>query len=609
MISSTNNQPDFVYITTPSELTHWFNTDSYFSGAPLALDCETCVRQEYRTSKGSALDPFTGEIALIIVKERSKQPLVIDLFLLKQDPSYFKELVPLLISKIYGADYLLGANLKFDLKFLKSDLGVWFNKVFDVVIASQLIYNATGSKVGRQLGSGYADICRELLNVHISGKKDERLSDWGIGNDGRTLTNEWWANKIKYAANDVKYLFYIEDIQRPVLTNPLPHTSLLETYNHVAETKSWGLGMSFSLDLEMEVVPVIAKMEYNGMPTGPKMMGVYQSAVHEKLLDTAAYLAEELNLEQTTFNLEGKKRVPNKVLNKLRSPAGLLLIINEALNLKKIDNTQSEVLKRLGDLIDTLAALEDASPESLAELFVDNDEAELYEELMDMESSDLVNLSPIVKKILEFKKLTKQDGMDLRKYINQVTKRIHANYSQLGAATGRLSCIAEGQKVMIPGGWKNIEAVQVGDYVYCYSDDGKPAIKQVLNSWCEGIKDLVKITWRNAGTAQTEKTGTLLCTPDHRIKTADRDWVEAENLIVGEQVYHLSIDTSRAYTNRSIVSVRPAGRSLVYNLEIEDFHNFVVSGIVVANCSGPNLQQQSGRTLLEVSIPLEDLFT
>jgi DNA polymerase-1 len=429
----------FTYITKKEHLLS-YKESGYFTGAPLALDCETCVKKEYRTSKGSALDPFTGETALIILKEKEKEPLVIDLYLLKTDPDYHTAVVPYLIDTLESAEYLLGANLKFDLKFLKSDLGVWFKRVFDVVVAAQMISNATGSKAGRQLGHGYADICRELLNVHITGKKEQQVSDWGIGREGRTLENEWWAEKIKYAANDVKYLFYIEDIQRPTLVNPLPHTPLLNTGNYLSNSNSWGLDLGFCLELEMEMVPIMAQMEYNGMPVGKNMMSIYQAAVREELMSTASWLAEELNLEQTVNNLDGKKRVPNDVLSKLRSPNGLLYILNEALNLKKINSTQSELLKRLGDIIDTLSKLEDANPEDLAELFVDNDEAELYEDLLDLEANDLIALSPVVKGILEFKKLTKQDGMDLRKYINPVTGRIHANYSQLGAATGRLSC-------------------------------------------------------------------------------------------------------------------------------------------------------------------------
>jgi DNA polymerase I-like protein with 3'-5' exonuclease and polymerase domains len=426
----------FTYLTTWGDLQQ---LTEYCTGAPLALDCETSVRKEWVTKKGTALDPFTGEISLIIIKERDSQPVIIDLLALKQQPDYLEKTVPFIIDTLSAAEYLLGANLKFDLKFLRADLGVWFKKVFDVITASQLISNATGSKVGRQLGHGYADICRELLNVHITGKKDLRVSSWGLGIEGRTLGNEWWFEKLKYAANDVKYLFYIEDIQRRTLTEPMPHTDLRDTHNILSVTQSWGLGMEFMMNLEMEFVPVIAQMEYNGMPTGVNMMTCYQEQVKNQLIETATCLSEELNLDMTVPDLEGRRRPTERVMTKLRSPAGLLFIINEALNLKKIDSTQAETLKRLGEIIDILSQLEDASPEDLADIFVDNDEAELYEELLDLQSSDLVELCPIVNRILEFKKLTKQDGMDLRKYINPATGRIHANYSQLGAATGRLS--------------------------------------------------------------------------------------------------------------------------------------------------------------------------
>jgi DNA polymerase-1 len=56
-----------------------------------------------------------------------------------------------------------------------------------------------------------------------------------------------------------------------------------------------------------------------------------------------------------------------------------------------------------------------------------------------MEESFLHSITPVVKAIIDFKRLQKQDGMNLESYVNPVTGRIHPKYDQLGAATSRIS--------------------------------------------------------------------------------------------------------------------------------------------------------------------------
>ncbi len=397
---------------------------------PLALDTETSVRTQYRYN-GSALDCHTAEISLLILKERNSIPVVIDLLCLQcldYDPAPLAKV-------IQSAEYLIGANLKFDLKFLYNEFGVWFKNVFDVIVASKLIGNATGSKVARQLGHGYADICRELLNVHITGKKDLRVSSWALDVSARSLDNEYWKEKLTYAANDVQYLFPIRDIQVRSICTPMPHTALNPTDNRSDE---WGLGMSETLEREMKLVPVIAKMEYTGMPASKKMMAAFQEGVYEEMLAVGTYLCKQLGLDQPIDLGNGKEVPTNRALSRMRSSQGLLELIQRGLNLKQFDSTQAEGLRRACELLDAFSASTDRQA-TAEEIFVDAEEAELYREFLELENSTLLQITPVVKAILNFKKLVKQDGMDLRKYINTATGRVHCSYDQLGAATGRLS--------------------------------------------------------------------------------------------------------------------------------------------------------------------------
>ncbi|MGA0201273.1 MAG: polymorphic toxin-type HINT domain-containing protein, partial [Prochlorotrichaceae cyanobacterium] len=72
--------------------------------------------------------------------------------------------------------------------------------------------------------------------------------------------------------------------------------------------------------------------------------------------------------------------------------------------------------------------------------------------------------------------------------------------------------------------------------------------------------------------------GDLRCTHSHLIQTV-RGWIKAQDLQAGDQIFS-PMDTNLA----TVRSVRPAGRERVYDLEVEDNHNFVANGLSVHNC-------------------------
>ena len=146
--------------------------------------------------------------------------------------------------------------------------------------------------------------------------------------------------------------------------------------------------------------------------------------------------------------------------------------------------------------------------------------------------------------------------------------------------TGRFSCIAKGQKVKTNKGYKNIEDIHIGDEVYCYNSINEIALSHVTNTFNNGIKACIKIKFINI---HNNKTSSLICTPEHLVFTKN-SWVEAQylkntDLIYGEDGY---------YTLESITTYN---KENVYDLEVENYHNFLVSNICVHNCTNPNLQQ------------------
>lgn len=138
-------------------------------------------------------------------------------------------------------------------------------------------------------------------------------------------------------------------------------------------------------------------------------------------------------------------------------------------------------------------------------------------------------------------------------------------------------CIAEGSLItMSDGTLKPIEDVRVGDKVISF--DGKVfSGKTVTAAWDNGVKDVVEVT--------LEDGISLRCTPDHRLLTQD-GWKESSKLSSDDWVY----------TPRRIMcvcipvkSIKKAGKSKVYDLTVEDNHNFIANNIVCHNCIGKKL--------------------
>ena len=146
---------------------------------------------------------------------------------------------------------------------------------------------------------------------------------------------------------------------------------------------------------------------------------------------------------------------------------------------------------------------------------------------------------PVVAKLLEYRGVAKSltsFGENILDFIKPETGRIHADFRQIGAPTGRFSCVAEGALVDIPGGRIPIEKIKIGDFVYCYKENGELTLRKVLNVWDNGIKDCVEIKWQSSGDGST---GSVIVTPEHKIRTKYKGWQEARNLKRYDKLFHL----------------------------------------------------------------------
>lgn len=134
-------------------------------------------------------------------------------------------------------------------------------------------------------------------------------------------------------------------------------------------------------------------------------------------------------------------------------------------------------------------------------------------------------------------------------------------------------CFVAGTKVLTPDGEKNIEDIQVGDWVI--ADDpttpGGVAPKQVMNTFVRQTEALVDLY------VDGEVIST---TGEHPFWVPDKGWVEAQDLQVGDLLQtdeETFVDIDRIE--------RREGDFEVYNFDVEGFSTYFVSdlGILVHN--------------------------
>lgn len=212
---------------------------------------------------------------------------------------------------------------------------------------------------------------------------------------------------------------------------------------------------------------------------------------------------------------------------------------------------------------------------------------------------DTVEIVKIYEEEQELKKLYTSYMKPVSKIMasgagDAVDGRVHPSFMLNGTVTGRLSCacIRKGTKIYTvrdiseqPDGI-NIEDVKRGDSVVCYDEKCRPVIKQVLNTMYNGKREIIRVYWKS-----DKNEGFLDCTPDHRIRLSTGDYIRADELKQGDSVLAQNYKSIYLTTiKHTIVKVEPLNiEDDVYDIEVEDVHNFIAGSICVHNC--PNLQQ------------------
>ena len=353
-------------------------------GIPVALDIEA-----------TSLDPFTGQIILLQIGTKDWVN-VYDVRKLPDDKIIY-------LLDLLKIREVISHNAKFEWTYIYEKYGVELNRLYDTMLSEVLIL----AGIGRPFYS-LNDLTEKYFSVTLQKETRKVFED----NYDLIITPEI----VDYAANDVLYLPYLRE----------------EQLEKLEEIKSMRIH-----DLEMRLLPVVAKMEHNGVLLNKEEW----TKLALEALDKAAHLSVEINdsIEDTvkseiekyvgdwedardmlkhfkvTLTKERKKvKYSREYLSTVKDVDGMVQVFNENFNsgspiqMKRmfhvmgtpVTSTNSKVLKR----------------EQPDDPFVD-----------------------LIVSYREWKKRGSSFGFNFFDFINPKTGRIHSQFNQLGTATGRFA--------------------------------------------------------------------------------------------------------------------------------------------------------------------------
>lgn len=340
--------------------------------AGVSLDTET-----------TGLDPHTEKVLLLQIGTAQKQ------FVIDGLHPQIKRLKPVLEDKTLRK---LVVNGGFDHKMILSNFGIRVENYWDVARADEVIYNgvfndlvpdnATKSKMLYMKSFSMAALAKRHLGITVDKSRQKTFVN-------RRLGSLFFEEDIVYSAMDLVYPELIQEKQ-------------------LEKIRQYGL--MACVNLENEVVPVIAEMEYNGIK-----------------LDTAPWI--EL--------AEKNEKELDEVIDRLDD-----LIVNK-LKLGKYRNGELDQLRLFDDGTKIrLSNINWKSPAALLAFLQDNKidiDNTSRKSLLEQQGEHTALISTLLM-ARELFKSTQSYGKKFLDNINPKTGRIHPSFNQLYPTTGRVSC-------------------------------------------------------------------------------------------------------------------------------------------------------------------------
>lgn len=278
-------------------------------------------------------------------------------------------------------------NTKFDIKFLYHNTGIWMNNVFDTMNCEVLI----NAGVGKSLYS-LEDLAIKYCGIQL----DKEVRKQFFTAD--TMTEQM----LQYSAMDVKVLEEIYEKQFEIITQ-------------AKENKV--------LDLEMKLIPVVAKMEYDGV--------LIDADKWRLLTETEAARLSSLEVE-----------IKDEILSRLGNFSNAL----DMADALKIPVKTKRDRAMLESILDSKMALEWANEKFNLGSYIQLPTA-LNLIGIPVASADKKELKKyskeqVIKLLLERSESQKRIstyGMNIIEQIHSISGRIHTEFLNMGAATGRFS--------------------------------------------------------------------------------------------------------------------------------------------------------------------------
>jgi major intracellular serine protease len=148
---------------------------------------------------------------------------------------------------------------------------------------------------------------------------------------------------------------------------------------------------------------------------------------------------------------------------------------------------------------------------------------------------------------------------------------IYSTYGNNKYARLSGTCLVGDTMVYTVNGPKEIRLLSDFDVVYSFNGEGFDE-KRVLKAWSNGPKNIFELATR-AGKK-------IKCTENHPFLTSEGVYVRLDELKIGDIL--MASDGERLDVD-AVKSISPAGVEEVFDIEVEDNHNFIANGLIAHN--------------------------
>jgi RHS repeat-associated protein len=172
-------------------------------------------------------------------------------------------------------------------------------------------------------------------------------------------------------------------------------------------------------------------------------------------------------------------------------------------------------------------------------------------------------------------------------------------YGMSSSQIAKEACFVEGTKIATESGYKAIEEIQAGDFVYSENPDtGEKGLKEVVQVFVRETNELVYLHVDGRE---------IITTPEHPFYVSQKGWTSAIQLRAGDKLVLRSGEIVIIEQTQHEVLENPIP---VYNFEVADWHTYYVteSDVLVHNaCGMDNLRTLQNTTIkgYNVSMDLE----